>query len=129
MHANSNHKLALSTMTFKWIYSTSVRRSECLNHKFLHDTAKYMQYWNETEKQLQYWNETENQLSQQQSPTNIQGRWKNIVATITKTPYKKKPPFKTSKRHCTSNELLSELLSELSSEHSKTIKLHLPKSF
>lgn len=37
---------------------------------------------------MQYRNETEKQLSQQPSPTNIQGRWKNIVATITKTPYK-----------------------------------------
>ena len=78
MHTNSNQKLVLSAIPFKWKYSISVKGSGCHNYELLYDTEKRTQYNNKIAKQL----------SQQQLPTNTQERWTNISNATTKAAHK-----------------------------------------
>ena len=89
MHTNSNRRLVLAAVAFKWKYSKSVRSSERLNCKLLYDTEKRTQHNSETVKHV----------SQQRLPANTQERWTDIINATAKAAHKN-DVLKRDKRSC-----------------------------
>ena len=89
MHTNSNRKLVLPVVAFKWKYSKSVRSSERLNSKLLYDSENRTQHNSEAAKQV----------SQERLPTNTLERWADIINATAKAAHKI-DVLKRDKRSC-----------------------------